>query len=135
MEDRLNLKFNSHFASKISVRNGSSQPFLSKWIPPGAVSPVASPCGSSFEDNLSVLESQCSQVEFNRVEYLVRVLHESARSFSVAMQSLEVAGTGPPLAMAWNGVDVHAWHKHVAYQVSSLVKSFAFRSVEVVGLD
>ncbi|XP_042049481.1 uncharacterized protein LOC121795100 [Salvia splendens] len=131
LEGSLNLKFNSHFASKISVKNGSSQPFLSKWIPPGAVSPVASPCGSSFEDDLSVLESQCRQVEFNRVEYLVRVLHESARSFSLAMQSLEVAGTGPPLAMAWNGVDVHAWHKHVAYQAAAYALLKAAMEVEL----
>lgn len=102
--------------------HSASQTFLSKWIPPGAVSPMASVCGSSFEDDYSVFGSQCSQAEFNRVDYLVRVLHESARSFSLAMQSLELARTGPPLAMAWNGVDVHAWHKHIAYQVSCLLK-------------
>ncbi|KAL1551515.1 hypothetical protein AAHA92_19350 [Salvia divinorum] len=136
LEDGLNLKFNSHFASKISVRNDPPppqllQPFLSKWIAPGAVSPVVSPCGSSFEDDLSVFESRCSQAEFNRVEYLVRVLHESARSFSLAMQSLEVAGTGPPLAMAWNGVDVHAWHKHVAYQAAAYALLKAAVEVEL----
>lgn len=102
----------------------ASQKFLSKWIPPGVASSMAmaSMCGSIFEDDHSLFESQSSQAELNRVDYLVRVLHESSRSFSLAMQTLELARTGPPLAMAWNGVDVHAWHKHIAYQVSVFIE-------------
>ncbi|GMQ08570.1 hypothetical protein CsSME_00052239 [Camellia sinensis var. sinensis] len=57
-------------------------------------------------------------MEFNRVNCLVWVLHESARSFSLAIQTLELARTGPELSMAWIGVDVHAWHKQIAYQVA-----------------
>ncbi|XP_028097124.1 uncharacterized protein LOC114296993 isoform X1 [Camellia sinensis] len=57
-------------------------------------------------------------MEFNRVNCHVWVLHESARSFSLAIQTLELARTGPELSMAWIGVDVHAWHKQIAYQVA-----------------
>lgn len=57
-------------------------------------------------------------MEFNRVNCLVWVLHESARSFSLAIQTLELARTGPELSMAWIGVDVHAYHKQIAYQVA-----------------
>ena len=57
------------------------------------------------------------EMEFTRVNCLVWVLHESARGFSLAIQALELARTGPELAMAWRGVDVHAWHKNMAYQV------------------
>lgn len=57
------------------------------------------------------------EMEFNRVNCLVWVLHESARSFSAAAQTLKLGKSEAELAMAWNGVDVHAWHKNIAYQV------------------
>lgn len=79
---------------------------------------------SAAESDRSIADAEYSlakagghEVEFNRVNCLVWVLYESARSFSLAIQTIELAKTGPPLAMAWNGVDVNAWHKHVAYQV------------------
>jgi len=56
-------------------------------------------------------------MELTRINCLVWVLHESATSFSQAVESLELAGSGPELAMAWNGKDVHIWHKRLAYQV------------------
>ncbi|KAE7997480.1 hypothetical protein FH972_002116 [Carpinus fangiana] len=56
-------------------------------------------------------------MRFNRVNCLVWVLHESARSFSHAVESLELSGTGPALAMAWVGKDVHEWHKRIAYKL------------------
>jgi hypothetical protein len=56
-------------------------------------------------------------MRFNRVNCLVWVLHESARSFSHAVESLELSGMGPALAMAWVGKDVHEWHKRIAYKV------------------
>jgi hypothetical protein len=56
-------------------------------------------------------------MRFNRVNCLVYVLHESARSFSHAVESLELSGTGPALAMAWEGKDLHGWHKRIAYKV------------------
>lgn len=136
-EERSKFKLPLHFPLKINVKEPErhrlaknaipmkllyghvlvSQTLLSKWIPPGALSSVAAMCESSLEDDYSLAESHSSQAGFNRVDYLVWVLHKSARSFSLAMQSLELARTGPPVAMAWNGVDVHAWHKHIAYQV------------------
>ncbi|RVX17051.1 hypothetical protein CK203_002993 [Vitis vinifera] len=59
-----------------------------------------------------------TKMEFNRVNCLVWVLHESARSFSHTVESFELARSGPELAMAWVGVDVHAWHKRIAHQVA-----------------
>ncbi|WCJ40823.1 LETM1-like protein [Euphorbia peplus] len=58
------------------------------------------------------------EIEFNRVNCLVWVLHESATSFSQAVQSLELPGTNAELAMAWNGKDVHEWHRNISYQVA-----------------
>nr|XP_043623924.1 uncharacterized protein LOC122595596 [Erigeron canadensis] len=65
------------------------------------------------------------ELEINRVNCLVRALHESAKSFSLEIQSLELARSGPELSNAWIGVDVHAWHKRMAYQVAvyGLLKS------------
>ncbi|EYU21484.1 hypothetical protein MIMGU_mgv1a019558mg, partial [Erythranthe guttata] len=71
------------------------------------------------------------KTEFNRVNCLVRALHESSRSFSLAMQTHEFVRTGPPVAMAWNGVDVHAWHKHIAYQVAAYALLEAAIEVEL----
>ncbi|XP_022843036.1 uncharacterized protein LOC111366519 isoform X2 [Olea europaea var. sylvestris] len=93
----------------------------SKLMPIGGLSSVE----SAAESDRSIADAEYSlakagghEVEFNRVNCLVWVLYESARSFSLAIQTIELAKTGPPLAMAWNGVDVNAWHKHVAYQVA-----------------
>ncbi|KAI3455463.1 hypothetical protein Pfo_012126 [Paulownia fortunei] len=152
-EDRLNFKSNSPWASKINVKeqerhrlakNALKQFLLahaltshissSKWIPPGALSSMASNVDSGhsiFEDDYSLAKSQRNEMELNRVNCLVRVLHESARSFSLAMQTLELARTGPPIAMAWNGVDVHAWHKHIAYQVAAYALLKAAIEVEL----
>ncbi|XP_015572782.1 uncharacterized protein LOC8273810 isoform X2 [Ricinus communis] len=60
-----------------------------------------------------------NEIEFNRINCLVWVLHESAASFSLAVQSLGLPGSGAELAMAWNGKDVHEWHKIIAYQVAA----------------
>ncbi|MFS8000139.1 hypothetical protein Hanom_Chr12g01174851 [Helianthus anomalus] len=61
---------------------------------------------------------QSNEHEFNRVNCLVWVLHQSARSFSLAVQNLELSASLPALSNAWNGVDVNAWHKRAAYQVA-----------------
>ncbi|PON46916.1 CHCH- LETM1-like protein [Parasponia andersonii] len=63
-------------------------------------------------------KTQCDEIEFNRVDCLLWVLHESARSFSLAVESLKLTGTGPELAMAWVGKDVHEWHKRISYLVA-----------------
>ncbi|PWA37344.1 LETM1-like protein [Artemisia annua] len=70
------------------------------------------------EDLPSVSIPHSDEVEFNRVNYLVWVLHESARSFSLAIQNQPLATSGPELSNAWIGVDVHLWHKRMAYQVA-----------------
>lgn len=76
------------------------------------------PCDPSDTGNEALLpEADSPATEFNRVNCLVWVLHESARSFSLAVESLELDGTSAELAMAWNGKDVHQWHKHIAHQV------------------
>uniref|UniRef100_A0A6N2MBW5 Uncharacterized protein n=1 Tax=Salix viminalis TaxID=40686 RepID=A0A6N2MBW5_SALVM len=62
--------------------------------------------------------SDDKNMDFTRINCLVWVLHESATSFSQAVESLELAGRGAELAMAWNGKDVHVWHKRLAYQVA-----------------
>ncbi|KAB2612872.1 hypothetical protein D8674_035188 [Pyrus ussuriensis x Pyrus communis] len=73
----------------------------------------------------SVARTRNHENEFNRVNCLEWVLHESARSFSVAVESLELPRSGPKLAMAWSGKDVHQWHKRISYQVAvySLLKT------------
>nr|GEX58776.1 LETM1-like protein [Tanacetum cinerariifolium] len=70
------------------------------------------------EDLPSVSIPHSDEVEFNRVNCLVWVLHESARSFSLAIQNQPLARSGPELSNAWIGVDVHLWHKRMAYQVA-----------------
>lgn len=78
-------------------------------------------CASSTENNTEsgdpVAKSHVQEIKFNRVNCLVWVLHESAKSFSLAIESLELTGSSPELAMAWIGKDVHRWHKRIAYMV------------------
>ncbi|KAL7600898.1 uncharacterized protein LOC111910290 [Lactuca sativa] len=70
------------------------------------------------KNNPSIDITNRDDLELNRVNHLVWVLHESARSFSLAIQNLQLARSGPELSNAWIGVDVHAWHKRTAYQVA-----------------
>ncbi|KAI3671584.1 hypothetical protein L1987_87323 [Smallanthus sonchifolius] len=69
------------------------------------------------EDEASGI-TRTEELEFNRVNCLVWVLHQSARSFSLAVQNLELFRSLPELSNAWSGVDVNAWHKRTAYQVA-----------------
>ena len=66
-----------------------------------------------------------TKMEFNRVNCLVWVLHESARSFSHTVESFKLARSRPELAMAWVAVDVHAWHKRIAHQVCTYTKAIS----------
>ncbi|XP_073299314.1 uncharacterized protein [Primulina huaijiensis] len=113
----------------------ASATLSSKRIPTRALSSMASAPNygqSILEDNqYPLVKSQEGEMEFNRVDCLVWVLHESARSLSLSIQQLEMVRTGPPVAMAWNGVDVHAWHKHIAYQVPVYALLKAALEVEV----
>lgn len=61
-------------------------------------------------------------IEFNRIDCLVGVIHEAAKGVLDAIQRHESNRRDPELAMAWRGVDVHSWHKKVAYQVLSMPK-------------
>lgn len=70
---------------------------------------------SESENWVAVYDGE--EMEFNRVNCLVWVLHESARSFSLAVESLKLTGSHAGLAMAWNGKDVHGWHKRIAHRV------------------
>ncbi|KAF5758238.1 hypothetical protein HanXRQr2_Chr16g0727001 [Helianthus annuus] len=87
------------------------------------VSPICCSSRDEFithEDESSAsfgVTQQSNEHEFNRVNCLVWVLHQSARSFSLAVQNLELSASLPALSNAWNGVDVNAWHKRAAYQV------------------
>ncbi|CAL1378217.1 unnamed protein product [Linum trigynum] len=87
-----------------------------------ALSSVASSSSYSeetdHEKGASVPKTEDGKVEFNRVNCLLWVLHESASSFSHEVESLGLAGSVPELAQAWNGKDVHAWHKRIAYHVA-----------------
>ncbi|KAH9665820.1 LETM1 domain-containing protein [Citrus sinensis] len=73
---------------------------------------------ASNESDSPITEAEGDEMEFNRVNCLVWVLHESAGSFSHAIESLELPGSGAELAMAWNGKDVHEWHRRIAYRVA-----------------
>ncbi|KAL7099941.1 hypothetical protein ACP275_09G118200 [Erythranthe tilingii] len=154
-EDISNFKTNSSFTSKIIVqeqdrhnwkiskiappkkflltRVPTSRKSSPNWnTPPGAQSSVAESSPDIVkDDDCSLVKLQSSKTEFNRVNCLVRALHESSRSFSLAMQTHEFVRTGPPVAMAWNGVDVHAWHKHIAYQVAAYALLEAAIEVEL----
>lgn len=97
-----------------------SQKISRKCIPSealGSVAAAGNPDQNIIEMDPSLASCNRNELEFSRVNCLVWVLHESARSFSVSVQTLELAKNGPELAMAWVGVDVHAWHKSIAYQV------------------
>ncbi|KAL3735891.1 hypothetical protein ACJRO7_024935 [Eucalyptus globulus] len=86
----------------------------------GALSPMA----SLFTDETiienwgHIVKSHSKKMEFNRVNCLVWVLHESAKSFSAAIELLELAGSSAEISMAWLGKDVHQWHKRISYQVA-----------------
>lgn len=86
-----------------------------------SLSSIASSSGRDkiiAEDKPSASIAHRDELEFNRVNCLVWVLHESARSFSLAIQTLQLARSGPELSNAWIGVDVNVWHKRTAYQVA-----------------
>lgn len=62
------------------------------------------------------------EMSLNQIDYLLQILHQSANSFLVAIQSHKSVRNCLELSKAWVGVDVHAWHKQVAYEVVSLLQ-------------
>ncbi|KAL4626065.1 hypothetical protein ACB092_05G068900 [Castanea dentata] len=77
---------------------------------------------TNSENSVPVANHQSPELGFNRVNCLAWVLHESASSFSRAVESLQLSGMGPALAMAWIGKDVHDWHKQAQVVVYVLMK-------------
>ncbi|KAL2338045.1 hypothetical protein Fmac_012491 [Flemingia macrophylla] len=73
---------------------------------------------SKEADEVTNVTSSSQGMEFNRVDCVLWLLHRSSRSFSQAISSLGLARSGPALAMAWIGKDVHEWHRRIAYQVA-----------------
>ncbi|XP_044497247.1 uncharacterized protein LOC123219377 [Mangifera indica] len=73
---------------------------------------------TSSENVAPIAIAEDEEMHFSRVNCLVWVLHESARSFSLDAESLGLAGSDAELAMAWNGKDVNKWHKRIAYRVA-----------------
>ncbi|KAB2081507.1 hypothetical protein E1A91_A05G139100v1 [Gossypium mustelinum] len=127
----------SHFTAKKSNLLGLwfAGYTSSKAILLGALSSVSSspPCDPSDTGNEALLlEADSPATEFNRVNCLLWVLHESARSFSLSVESLELDGTSTELAMAWNGKDVHRWHKRIAHQVAVYAMLKTIIEVEIL---
>ncbi|XP_054782893.1 uncharacterized protein LOC129290204 isoform X2 [Prosopis cineraria] len=86
----------------------------------------------SIDQSESKNENDATLTSTSRVNCMVRVLHESSWSFSQAVQFLRLPGSGPELAMAWLGKDVHAWHKHIAYMVAVSVLMKTAIDVEIL---
>ncbi|KAM1241133.1 hypothetical protein ACFX2J_046368 [Malus domestica] len=135
-ENRLRVIVNVHMPSRCSaneqgiygfstknhllgllVRCYNSSRWSSSWTSSSTVCTAYSG-QTTCVNGASVARTRNHENEFDRVNCLEWVLHESARSFSVAVESLELPGSGPKLAMAWSGKDVHQWHKRISYQVA-----------------
>ncbi|CAJ1951111.1 unnamed protein product [Sphenostylis stenocarpa] len=88
---------------------------------------------SKEADEVTNVASSSKGIEHNRVHCVLWLLHESSRSFSQAINLLGLSRSGPALAMAWIGKDVHEWHRRIAYQVyatkCSIVKKYAVVAV------
>ncbi|KAF3963805.1 hypothetical protein CMV_011848 [Castanea mollissima] len=109
----LNFKPKEQGTCVLSKKNYSR--WFSSWMLLSMASSHSNQTNS--ENGVPVANHQSPELGFNRVNCLVWVLHESARSFSCAVESLQLSGTGPAIAMAWIGKDVHDWHKRIAYQL------------------
>ncbi|KVI05962.1 hypothetical protein Ccrd_015705, partial [Cynara cardunculus var. scolymus] len=86
----------------------SSHRISLSWCSSKSLFSIASSGRDDFisEDEPSSSMMHKNELEFNRINCLVWVLHESARSFSLAIQTLKFTRKSPPLSNAWNGVDV-----------------------------
>ncbi|KAL8118659.1 uncharacterized protein LOC141723887 isoform X2 [Apium graveolens] len=92
-----------------------------RWYKPKVVpSMSSSDMDQPTEDEQPVDKAQTFSldIEYSRIDCLIWVIHESANSFSLAVQTLESARRYPELAMAWTGVDVYSWHRKISYQVA-----------------
>lgn len=73
---------------------------------------------SNGDDGLPIRICENHKKSFNQIDYLTQSVHKSAKSFSIAIQNHELVRNGPELSKAWVGVDLHAWHRHIAYQAA-----------------
>ncbi|KAI3463316.1 hypothetical protein Pfo_019979 [Paulownia fortunei] len=113
-DDRLSIRTTALYSTKINVKEQERHAFAKKvlpgrflfrhastyqisslkWIPlPGALSSTASAADSGpiLEDKYSLSnESSTGEMEFNRVNCLVWVLHESARIYALLVAVIEV---------------------------------------------
>ncbi|KAM7255613.1 hypothetical protein ACFE04_008511 [Oxalis oulophora] len=110
------LSHKCHSSSQLSSLRGMPMPLRS-------LSATAMSADSSEEvDNENgapmAMTDDTHEIEFNRVNCLVWVLHEAARSFSLDVESLGLEESRVALSMAWNGEDVHRWHKRMAHRVA-----------------
>ncbi|KAL0010357.1 hypothetical protein SO802_005465 [Lithocarpus litseifolius] len=124
----LNFKPKEQGTCDLSKKNYSR--WFSSWMLFSTASSHSNQTNS--ENGVPVANHQSPELGFNRVNSLVWVLHESARSFSCAVESLQLSGTGPALEMAWIGKDVHDWHKRIAYQVVVYVLMKMVIEVEIL---
>lgn len=115
---RKNVFFGLLFRCYTSPRPSSSQTTLSPAASSASFAQTNSDIRDADTDADAEIQYGESGLELNRIECLVRVLHGSARSFSLKVESLKLSGTGPELAMAWVGKDVHGWHKRISYLVT-----------------
>ncbi|KAK1362892.1 LETM1 domain-containing protein [Heracleum sosnowskyi] len=93
-----------------------------RWYKPKVVSAMSSSDtdqpNAEDEQPVDMAKTFTLNIEYSRINFLTRVIHESANSFSSAIQTLEAARHYPELAMAWIGVDVQSWHKKLSYKVA-----------------
>ena len=131
-EDRRTVRSNAPYTSKFNGKKNrilfTYSTYSSRWFSSGVPSSMVSSAYSDQTNNEKVpplVKAISTKMEFNRVNCLVWVLHESARSFSHTVESFKLARSRPELAMAWVGVDVHAWHKRIAHQVCTYTKTIS----------
>ncbi|WJZ94476.1 hypothetical protein VitviT2T_013328 [Vitis vinifera] len=124
-EDRRTVRSNAPYSSKFNGKKNriliTYSTYSSMWFSSGVPSSMVSSAYSDQTNNEKVppqVKAISTKMEFNRVNCLVWVLHESARSFSHTVESFKLARSRPELAMAWVAVDVHAWHKRIAHQIN-----------------
>lgn len=115
------LTRNNHLCRYLLRYTPNSQFNSERWYKPKVVSARSSSGtdqpNAEDEQPMAKAKTFTLKIEFSRIDCLVWFLHESAKSFSLTIQTLESARRGPELAMAWVGVDVHSWHKNISYQV------------------
>src|SRR4051812_1177337 len=88
---------------------------------PSYLSAIPIPLECDFGDGVISLDVFSDhETDVSYPDYLLQIMHESARLISDRLKNHESYRNCPKLAKAWVGVDVAAWHRCIAYQVLSL---------------